>query len=197
MDYETLMAQAEEAVASWENQRYSDYWYVFWVKTGQEEKAAGELRVAFDDEATPLRLTVETFFRKQGKVKKEIHLAFPGYVFVATKIGNDDFIRRASECVHKSKSIMRLLCYGDTNEASLREEERKSIECLWQGKDCLETSVGFIKEDRVFVTDGFFKGQESLIKEIHPRKREAIIEVEFMGGVRRTTVGLEILEKLP
>ena len=114
---------------------YSDHWYVFWVKTGQEEKAAGEIKAAFSDEVAPLQLTVETFFRKQGKVIKETHLAFPGYVFVATEMKNDEFLQRAKECVCNSKTILKLLCYGDADDAAMRKEERAAIECLWQGKD--------------------------------------------------------------
>ena len=64
--------------------KYSDYLYVFWVKTGHETKSEGEIQAAFNDEVTPLQLMVETFFRKQGKVTKETRLAFSGYVFVVT-----------------------------------------------------------------------------------------------------------------
>jgi transcriptional antiterminator NusG len=187
----------EETTDIAENQHPKDYWYVFWVKTGYEEKAANDIRAAFPDEVTPLQLMVETFFRKQGKVKKEIHLAFPGYVFVVTEIDNGDFVQRANECAWKSKSIIRLLSYGNTNEAVLHEDERSAIECLWPDNECIESSIGFIEGDRVVVTDGPFVGRESVIKEIHPRRRQAVVEIEIMGGIRKMTIGLEIVEKLP
>lgn len=110
---------------------------------------------------------------------------------------NDDFIKRAGECVQKSKVIIRLLCYGNTSEAVLRDEERAAIECLWQDSSCIKASTGFIEGDRIVVTDGPFAGRESVIKEIHPRRRQAAIEIEFMGGLRKISVGLEIVEKLP
>lgn len=176
---------------------YSDYLYVFWVKTGQEEKAAEEIKAAFNNKVAPLQFLVETFFRKQGKVKKETHLAFPGYVFIVTEISNDDFIIRAKECVRNSKGIIRLLCYGDTNEVAMREEERAAIDCLWQDKNCIEASIGFIEGDHIVITEGHFKGRESVIREIHPRRRQAVVEIEFMGGIRKATIGLEIIEKLP
>jgi len=44
--------------------------------------------------------------------------------------------------------------------------------------------------------EGSFKGRESAIKEIHPRKRQATVEVKFWGGIRSATIGLEIVEKL-
>lgn len=79
----------------------------------------------------------------------------------------------------------------------MREEERAAIDCLWQGKDCIETSTGILAGDHVVVTDGPFKGRESIIVSISPRKRQAIVEIEFMGGVRQATIGLEIIERLP
>lgn len=173
-----------------------DHWYVFWVKTGQEKKAAVEIKAVFNNEVIPLQLTVETFFRKKGKVIKEIHYAFPGYVFVATEIKNDEFVLRVKECICKSESVLRLLCYGDDNEASVRKEERMLIECLWQGKTCIEASMGFIEGDRIVVTEGPLVGLESVIKEIHPRRRQAVVEIELMGGKRQAMVGLEVLEKL-
>ena len=197
MDFQMRETQTEEVAKVAKSQCHKDYWYVFWVKTGHEEKATADIKTAFQDEVTPLQLTVETFFRKQGKVKKEIHLAFPGYVFVVTEISNDDFIKHGNECVRKSKSIIRLLCYGDNKEAALREEERAAIECLWQKNHCIEASTGFIEGDRIVVTEGLFIGRESIIKEIHPRRRQAVVEIEFMGGIRRITVGLEIITKLP
>jgi len=110
--------------------KYSDYLY-FWVKTGQEITAANEIKMIFNNEVTSLQLLIETFFRKQGKVKKETHLAFPGYVFIATDINNNAFIKRFKECFYRTNSILRLLCYGDTSEAAMRTKERAAIDCLW------------------------------------------------------------------
>ena len=176
--------------------KYSDFIYVFWIKTGLEEKAAEEIKATFNDEVTLLQLLVETFFRKQGKVKKLIHNAFPGYVFIVTKISNEQFIIRAKECVRKSNTILRLLCYGDTNEASMHEGERAAINRLWQDKNCIEVSIGFIEGDHIVITEGHFKGRESVIKELRPRRRQAVVEIEFMGGIRQMTVGMEIIKRL-
>ncbi len=170
---------------------------MFLAKIGQEEKAAKETNAVFKDEITFQKLTVETFFRKKGEVKKVTHLAFPGYIFVTTKIKNDEFVMRAQECVYKSEATIQLLRYSDTHEAAMHQKERAALDYLWQGKDCIEASKGFIKGDRFFITDGPLIGRESIIKKIHPRRRQAIVEIEIMGGVQLTAVGLEILERLP
>ena len=47
------------------------------------------------------------------------------------------------------------------------------------------------------VTDGPLKGRESVIKSISPRKRQATVEIEFMGRFISTIIGLELIQKLP
>lgn len=39
-------------------------------------------------------------------------------------------------------------------------------------------------------------GLESIIRKINRHKRQAIIELDFMGAVRQISVALEILEKV-
>lgn len=175
-----------------------DNWYVLWVKTGYEKEAADEIIAAFnDDEIAYQKLMIETFFRKQGNVKKEINNAFPGYIIIASMIGNDEFILRSRECIRRSRFIIKLLRYGDGYQAAMREEERAAIKSLWQGKNCMETSTGFIEGDHIVITDGPFVGIESIIKSISPRKRQAVIEIEFAGCLRCLTIGLEIIAKTP
>mgnify|MGYP003735036107 CR=1 FL=1 len=77
----------------------------------------------------------------------------------------------------------------------MREEERAILDNLWQGKNCIKVSTGFIKGDSIVITDGPFVGRESIIKEVHPRRREAIVEIELMGRICQATVGLEIVER--
>ncbi len=176
--------------------KYSDYMYVFWVKTGKEEQACKQIKTAFGEDIVILELLVEYFFRKQGIVLKLTKLAFPGYIFITTKIESNEFILRARKCTSQSMSILKLLCYNDTYRAAMHEDERAVIDCLWQGKNCIETSSGFFEGDHVVVTDGPLKGRESVIKSISPRKRQAIVEIELMGRLINTTVGLEIIKQL-
>ena len=175
----------------------SDYWYVFFVRTGQEQKAADQIKTAFEvDEVTHLKFLSETLFRKSGYVTKEVKLMFPGYVFIATKIRNDEFVGRSLDCVHKSKYIVKLLCYDDTHQAAMSSEEQAALDWLVQDNHCIEVSKGFIIGDRVIVTDGPLVGRESIIKGIDRHKMKAVIELEFMGGVRQMKVSLEIVERV-
>ncbi|MEG2506006.1 MAG: KOW motif-containing protein, partial [Carnobacterium sp.] len=59
----------------------------------------------------------------------------------------------------------------------------------------VDMSVGYIIGDKIIVRDGPLKGKEGSIKKIDRHKRIAFIEVEFLGEVRETKVGLEIITK--
>jgi transcriptional antiterminator NusG len=175
---------------------YQDKLYVLWVKTRAEETAAREIRLVFGDEVSRRQFLVETFFRKQGSVKKEIRSAFPGYLFLSSGLQDNEFLVRAQKAARQSMHILKALRYGDGYEAAMRQEERAAIDLIWQGRDCLGASNAMAVGQQVVITDGPFVGRESIIKEIHTRRREAIVEIEFMGGVRRATIGLDIIKRV-
>ena len=176
--------------------KYSDFLYVFWVKTGREEIALKQIQTLFGNRISCLQLLVETFFRKQGKVFKITKPAFPGYIFITSEMDNIEFLVRAKECVRQSLSILKPLCYTGTCQAAMHEDERALIDRIWQDNTCIGASTGFLEGDHIVITDGPFIGQESIIKEIHPRKLQAIIEIEMMGRTITTQIGLEIIRKL-
>jgi transcriptional antiterminator NusG len=78
----------------------------------------------------------------------------------------------------------------------MRERERSPWERLFDSEFCIRASVGFCEGDKVRVTSGALVGLESLIKKINRHKREAIVEMEMMGDVRRVKLMLEVVEKI-
>lgn len=174
-----------------------DYWYVFFIKTNCELEASKEIISSFSlDEAKPLHFSVESHFKKQGEVLRENKVMFPGYLFISSPLANDEFILRVQECIRKSRTIIRLLCYGNSMQASIKLEERKWLEALFRKKQNLEVSYGFIYGERVCITSGPLVGHESIIKQVRRHKMQAVIELELMGSLRNITVGLEILERI-
>lgn len=174
-----------------------DYWYVFFIKTSYELEASKEIVSSFElNEVKPLHFLVENHFKKQGEVLKQNRMVFPGYLFVSSQLTNDEFILRVQDCVRKSRTIIRLLYYGDSMQAAIKQEERGLLESLWKGKQSLEVSYGFFYGDRVYVVTGPLVGCESIIKRINRHKMQAVIELEFMGSLRNITVGLEILQRI-
>lgn len=172
-----------------------DNWYVLFVKSGQEAKAADEINACFLKEAEPRILFAETFFKKRGIVKKEKKVVFPGYVFITSSLDNETFILKCRNLVSHSKVLMRILCYGDSWCAALHEEDIRLLKLLWAEQNCLEASRGMMEGDQVKIVEGPFAGKESLIKKINRHKRQAVIEIPFMGESRLITVGLEVIVK--
>lgn len=61
---------------------------------------------------------------------------------------------------------------------------------------CIESSSGIKEGSKIIITDGPLKGFESAIKKVNRHKRQALIELEFMGSMRMVSVALEVLEKV-
>jgi transcriptional antiterminator NusG len=60
----------------------------------------------------------------------------------------------------------------------------------------MTASIGFIEGDQVRVVSGSLVGMESQIKKINKHNRTAIIEVQFLGEIRKIVLMLEVLDKV-
>ncbi len=175
---------------------YKKYIYVFFTKTGREDEAANDVRkIVSDDSITPLNYSVEVLFRKKGETHKEIRPIFPGYIFVESFLENKEFILKTQKCIKESQYIIRLLKYGDSDMAAINIEEREMLEDILQGNLCINTSLGYIKKNKLVITQGPFRGKENLIKSFNRHKRYAVAEIPIMGEERKIIVGLEIINK--
>lgn len=172
-------------------------WYVLFAKTGNEEKVQKKLdRQLKTEEFSPFVPMLETLFKRAGKVKKEIKPMFPGYVFIETEADYQDFCGDIKRLTYISDDMYRVLKYGDSFEYALRENEKRELLKLCNDDFCIEASTGVIVGDRVYINEGGLIGMESIIKKIDRHKKQALIELEFMGGLRQVKVGLEILQKV-
>ena len=172
----------------------SDYWYVFFVKTNKEELAVKDINDAFsNDEIKAFVPYVERFFKKE----KEKQIMFQGYLFVETTISSEEFRLRSWECIKKSKNIIKLLTYGDSEEAAIKSEERKAIQKFWKNdNNGIDASKGIIEGDKVIITEGSLVGMEIIIKKIDRHKMKAYVEIEFLGKLHIVDIGLEIIKKV-
>ncbi len=170
-------------------------WYALFVKSGQEARAAEEIKSYFFDKAETRVLSVETYFRKHGIVKKEKNVLFPGYVFALSELENEMFIIQCKNLISCSDLLYKILYYGDTRQAALNERDVGLLEKIWLGRDCLEASVGIMEGDKVKIMEGPFVGRESMIRKVNRHKRQAVVEIDFMGEVRSIAIGLDIIRK--
>jgi transcriptional antiterminator NusG len=173
------------------------YWYIFWVLTGREKQV--EKRIMdrlYNEDVIPFIPMLETLFRRAGKVKKELNIMFPGYVFVESDMQSKEFRERTLQIIRSSKDIIGILSYGNSDEIAVRGNEREALLRFCNDNYCIESSMGFIEGDKVYIESGPMVGMESAIKEINRKKMEASFELEFMGRITRFTVGLELLRKI-
>lgn len=169
------------------------YWYVLFVRTGQEYRVEQFLRKYLDkDTFLPFVPLQESLFKKAGKIKKEYSPLFPGYVFVESELSNQEFIERINAFIYTSQDIVCLLRYSEA-QFSMKESERQMLLSLCNDCHCVELSSGFIEGDKIYITDGPLKGRESIVRKINRHKRQVWIEMEFMGELKRVRIALELV----
>lgn len=171
-------------------------WYVFFVRTGREHDVEQLVRQRLGtDKFTPFIPLQERLFKRGNIVKKERKPLFPSYAFIESEMSSQEFIKETSELVHSSRNIISLLRYSHT-EIAMRESEKQLMMSLWSDDFCIESSSGIISGDRIFITDGPLRGRENIVKRVNRHKREAWIEMEFMGSARIISVALEVVKRI-
>ena len=172
------------------------YWYVLFTRTGREEKVEQLLKERLDtDVFVPFVPLHERLFKISGTIKKELKPLFPSYVFIESEVSSQEFMKRINALIHISHDIVHTLRYSDT-EIAMRESEKRMMLSLCNDDHCIESSSGIIEGDRIYITDEPLKGWESIIKKVNRHKRQAWIEIEFIGEMRLVSVALEIVEKV-
>ena len=180
------------------------WWYVIYVRSNTEHRAVEALACAYEKSALPYSVDPfcpesEQYFRGDksrvaGKRYKRRPL-FPCYIFVETDMPAAEFRKYFYCATNRSSDIIRLLCYGNTDEIALRADERRRLEYLLKGKRCLEHSEGYIVGDKITVTGGPLVGMEGCIKKINRHNRTAEIETELFNQKQTIKVALEIVSK--
>lgn len=172
-------------------------WYIFWVLTGQEKQVEKSMMdQLYDDNIVPFIPMLETLFIRAGKVKKELNIMFPGYVFIESDLESKELRQRTLHFIRSSKDVIGILGYGNSDEIVVREDERAALMRFYNDNHCIESSMGFIEGDKFYIESGPLVGMESVIKEINRKKMEASFQLEFMGNITQFTVGLELLRKI-
>ena len=73
---------------------------------------------------------LETLFKRAGKVKKELNIMFLEYVFAESDLESVEFLQHTHYFDRASKENIRILRYGNSDEITVREEERAVFLCF-------------------------------------------------------------------
>ncbi len=172
-------------------------WFVFYVKTGSEQKACDFLNKLLNRKKSSAFIPqVELIFKNSKLISKKLKPMFPGYVFTDSTLEERTFIAQAYSFVGFSKSIFKLLGTKGIEYMKVTEDEKNFLLSFCDNRYVTEESKGSIIGDKIFITSGPLKDRESIIKKIDRHKRRAEIELTFLGDIRRINVSLEIISKV-
>jgi len=173
------------------------YWYVLFVKTGSEEKIVGLLKERLDEENfLPFLLTKECIYRRHGNKTKYRQICFRGYVFVQSSKPPEEFRMTVFSIVYRINNVYKFLNYGDRTDIAMHESERIAFAKIFGEEFCLRGSIALGEGDKIRIVNGPLVDNESFIKKINRKRKEAVIEIEMFQSKIEINVGLEFIEKL-
>lgn len=167
-------------------------WYAVQVRTGEEEKIK-----LICNKLIPNNILDECFipyYEKKIKYMGKWHtitdILFPGYIFMISNHIDDLLLS-----VKKIPKLIKIL--GDGNDIlPLYDKEVEFLMRFGKEDHLVKMSYGYIKDDKVVITDGPMKDYKGSIKKIDRHKRKAVIEIEFFGRSMEASIGLEIIRKV-
>lgn len=129
-----------------------------------------------------------------GKWQRVLVPMFFGYLFITSDHPDELYIRLHSAL---GRTIFKYVKLIRDNEyiIPLSKEDEKIVTELSDENHVIKASMGYIKGDRLYVTDGPLRGREGEVIKIDRHKRIAILAVDFLGEKRNITVGLEVVRK--
>ena len=130
----------------------------------------------------------------EGKWQRILVPMFFGYLFITSEQPTELYDR-----LHKSlgKTIFKYVKLIRDNEyiIPLSKEDEKIVTELSDENHIIKASLGYIKGDKLIVTDGPLRGREGEVVKINRHKRIAVLAIDFLGEKRNITVGLEVVRK--
>ncbi len=131
-----------------------------------------------------------------GSWQKVLVPMFPGYLFASSDDPDELFQRLRTNL---GKTIFRYvkLIRDDDYIIPLSSKDEQLITELSDENHVLKASLGYIKGDKLCVTDGPLKGHEGQVVRINRHKRTAVLSIDFLGEKRNITVSLEVVRKEP
>jgi transcriptional antiterminator NusG len=131
--------------------------------------------------------------RKSGKIKKEEHPVFPGYVFIPMSEGSMDPNLRW--VIRSTKYFVRILpSTGDPKP--IQEKDRRILAHFMSfGKVADTSKVVFDENERIVVVEGPLKGLEGSIVKINKRKGRAKVSLDMCESSFLIDLSFEILDR--
>lgn len=167
-------------------------WYAVQVTTGKEEETACMCRRVIDTEILQECFIPkgERMRRYEGAWHKEKKILFPGYLFFIT-----DAVEQLYFELKKIPELTRIL--GDGTSFIPLEQDEVSLLLQMGGEEHIASmSSGYIKGEKIIITEGPLRNLEGIIRKIDRHKRTAVVQIRMLGRLRDVTMGVEIVRKI-
>lgn len=169
-------------------------WYVLFVMGGKEKQICEFMNQEYSEWNVFIPV-IEITHTKQGKDYLVEKPMFPSYLFVESKIKQQEFQDRLKSIRQKKTGIIKELKF-DEDTPALRDYEREYLEGLLNEEHKVVKSIGYIENDQVMITEGPLKGYESHIVRIDRHKKKAVLGLDLLNKEINVTVSLEIIKKI-
>lgn len=166
-------------------------WYVIQTLGGEEERTADMIRkwissYYIEECFVPKRERMKKFHGRWNKVEE---ILFQGYVFVISE-KPEKLYQKLKQVPKLTKLLGREMDYF----FALGEEEKRLVERIGNQVHKIPLSQIMIGEGKqIQVLDGPLKGYVGNIVKVNLHKREAAIEIEFMGRKMELKMGIEMV----
>ena len=167
-------------------------WYVIQTVSGEEDRTAGMIKKMVSPEFVkecfvPKRERVKKF---QGYWNKVEEVLFRGYAFVVSERPKELY-----EELKRIPALTKVLGREGDSFMALDEKEESMVKEL--GNKDHKTLLSRIKvgEQRTIrIIDGPLKNYEGNIVKVNLHRREAVVQVDFMGRAVELYMGIEMVE---
>lgn len=167
-------------------------WYVVQVRSGHEKQIAEKCRTMIsNDILTECFIPEYVHKRKFSGVWHDVKdVLFKGYVFMIT-----DKIDLLYSELKKIPDFVKVIGKKQAEIYPLDEDEIAFMKSFGKKGHIVDMSIGFIRGDKIYITEGPLQGKEGLIVKIDRHKRIAYLRLSMFNKETTTKVGLEIISK--
>ncbi len=162
-------------------------WYVMWVRAHHEEEIIRQCRKLLKDDEEVFVMYVEKLRRTGNEWTVHRELAFKNSIFADVKDVDDFRVR-----IRKIPDLTKLLQVGETI-VPIYPEEEKFLKRIGGKDHVIRPSKGHYEGEKIRVTEGPLKGQESVIKWVDRRQHLVGIEIQLMNRTVEVKLGAEFV----
>lgn len=161
-------------------------WYILFALATKQEQLCNVIR----NQGLNAFVPIMEYYRRDIK-GIAVKPMFPGYVFVRTDIGQEEFDAMLFRLGDQKQGMIKQL--REEGTSAMREEEIDFFEHLLDEQGVSKMSRAYLQGSRAVVTEGSLKYFQDRIVKVDRHNRLAWLDFEFMN--RKVQAGLTICSK--